>query len=418
MAVTAHSSVGRISTYICGNPGPYDEYNPFKVTRQEHAPELLYLLNLEPLSAEELSKGLGVSIETVSKLLKDLARINAVFEKYGRWHVSFPIFTREDLRLLFEKARKPGLRLSEKVMELGSEIRERLSKLSCAKQVEMGKIALAVVGCYILDWKALELLNEKNLSLCGWKQQPGNRKYVLLGREEGAEEGLLDKMYWGSHSSTFGRFTFTSFGDHTGYRYAFPDAALSISAAVLKLMEKGLPDWYCNKIAEVSSAFLAYCMVEIGETLLALCKEGPMEVDSLRKDIGMEKDRAEALIRLLADTKYVKLNGDRVMLNYPVFTVKDKVVFENVWQLLSRTVEEVACGYFESLRSELAEITSVRRGFDPREIYTDVWHWVFGWANRMMAEKGFFYDPPREREGEARYIAWVEEIASREATPC
>jgi hypothetical protein len=29
-----------------------------------------------------------------------------------------------------------------------------------------------------------------------------------------------------------------------------------------------------------------------------------------------------------------------------------------------------------------------------------------------MAERGFFYDPSRERKGEARYIAWVEEAST------
>jgi len=410
---TARSPVGRVLVYICGSAGPYDEYNPFKVARQERAPEILYLLNREPLTAEELSEKLGVSVETVSKLLQDLARINAVVEREGRWHVSFPIFTKEDLRLLHERARKPALKLAEKIAEMGSEIEERLSKILCAKQVEMGKIALAVVGCRILDWKAVALLNERDLSLCGRKLQPGNRRYVLLGREEGAEEGLLDKMYWGSHSSTFGRFTFVSFGDHTGCRYAFPDVAWNISVAALKSVERRLPDWYCDKVSKASDALLACGMVEVGNVLLALCEEGPMSVESLSESVRMEREQAETLVRLLTDMRYVKLDGDRVALNYPVFTAEDKEVVEGVWRMLSATVEEVACGYFESLRGELAEITPLRKGIDPREIYTDVWHWIFGWANRMLAESGFFYDPPREREGEARYIAWVEEVASR-----
>jgi predicted transcriptional regulator len=404
--------VGRVFVYICGSAGPYDEYNPFKVARQEHAPEILYLLNREPLTAEELSKKMSVSVETVSRVLQDLARINAVLERGGRWHVSFPIFTREDLRLLHERARKPALKLAEEIMGMRSKIEELLSKLPCARQVEVGKIALAVVGCHVLDWRALELLNERGLSLCGRKLQPGNRMYVLLGREEGAEEGLIDKMYWGSHSSTFGRFTFVSFGDHTGYRYAFPDAAWSISAAALKSLERRLPDWYCDKVAEASRLLLELSMVEIGNALLTLCEEGPMSVESLGERAGMGKKQAEASVKLLADMKYVRLEGGRVALNYPVFTVEDREVIEEVWRMLSAIVEEAACGYFESLRSELAELTPIRRGFDPREIYTDIWHWVFGWANRIMAERGFFYDPPREREGEARYIAWVEEAGA------
>lgn len=393
--------------YICGDAGPYDEYNPFKVARQEHAPELLYLLNREPLTVEELSGRLGVSAEEVGRLLEGLSRVGAVSEEGGRWRASFPIFTREDLRLLSERARKPAAELARRVMEVREEVEELLSRLSCAGQVEVGKLALAVVGCYALDWRALELLNERGLSLCGRKLQPGGRRYVLLGREEGAEEGLLDRMYWGSHSETFGRFTFTSFGDHTGFRYAFPDVAWCIGAAPAELGE--LPGWYRAKVAEVRSALLTHFMVEVGRLLTTLCREGPMGAEPLGEGLGLEKGQAESLVGLLADMRYVRLTGGRVALNYPVFTAGDRGVVEGVWRVLSGAVEEVACGYFEALRSELAELSPVRKGFDPREIYTDVWHWVFGWANRLMAESGFFYDPPREREGEARYIAWVEE---------
>jgi len=81
------------------------------------------------------------------------------------------------------------------------------------------------------------------------------------------------------------------------------------------------------------------------------------------------------------------------------------------WLRLSPTVEVFIVESFDSLKTELASLTPIRKGIDPREIFTDVWHWIFGWTNRIIAERGFFYDPPREREGEARYIAWVEEKA-------
>ncbi len=401
--------MGRISTHICGDAGPLDEYNPFKVTRQEHAPEILFLLNLEPLSMNELSSRLGVGVETVSRLLQDLSRINAVVEKDGKWSVLFPIFTKQDIRLVSEKTRKPAVRLAEEIMGMGLKLKEQLAELSCARQVETGKLMFAVVGCFILDWKALETLNEKDLSLCSRKQQPGGRRYVLLGREEGAGEGLYDKMYWGSHSNRFGRITFTSFGDHAGYRYAFPDLAWNLNSLILRREENGLPDWLQGKIKEAFNVFQTGCMLELGRMLLLLNDEGPMGVSLLREKLGLEKEQAENLLKLLADMKYVSLSGDKVGLNYPVFTASDKTVIEDVWRILSGLVEKEACEYFNSLQAELAEITPIHRGIDPREIYTDVWHWVFGWANRIMAERGFFFDPPREREGEGRYIAWIEE---------
>jgi DNA-binding MarR family transcriptional regulator len=381
------------------------------VTGQEHVPEILYLLNREPLTVEELSRALNVSTTIISKLIQDLARINAIVERNGKWHVAFPIFAKEDLSLLSQVARKQALNLAEKILDMRPELEEGLSKLSCANQVEIGKIALAAVGCYILDWRALELLNEKDLTLCGKKQQPGNRRYVLLGREEGAEKGLIDKLYWGSHSETYGRFKFTSFGDHTGHRYAFPDVSWTLSVATVEKGLKTLPGWYHSKIAEISSKLISYFMADVGNILLSLCKSGPTSVEKLRRDDGWDKGQAETLLRLLADMKYIRVENSEVSLNYPVFTFNDSGIIEDLWHRLSPTVEVFIVESFDSLKTELASLTPIRKGIDPREIFTDVWHWIFGWTNRIIAERGFFYDPPREREGEARYIAWVEEKA-------
>ncbi len=99
--------MGRVFIHICWDAGPEDEYNPFKAARQEYAPETLFLLNLEPLNTDEFSSRLGIGVETVSRLLQDLSRINAVVEKDGKWSGSFAIFAKQDARLVSEKARKP-----------------------------------------------------------------------------------------------------------------------------------------------------------------------------------------------------------------------------------------------------------------------------------------------------------------------
>ena len=95
-----------VSTGICGNGGPLDEYNPLFVTRQDHAPELLYVLNERPMNAQQASTELNVTEKETEKLLGDLVRIRAVEEKSGAHRVTFPIFTKEDL-MLVAQATKP-----------------------------------------------------------------------------------------------------------------------------------------------------------------------------------------------------------------------------------------------------------------------------------------------------------------------
>jgi hypothetical protein len=406
--------MGRISTYICGSAGPNDQFNPFKVTRQDYGPEILFLLNSEPLGLRDLSTRLNMDAELAERLLGDLARIGAVEERNGKWSVSFAIFNKQDIRLIAKKTKRYALDLADEIAKKRREIEEILARLSCARQVEMGKLAFAVVGCFMLDWKGLETLNQKGLTLCGKKKQPGDRNYVLLGREEGAMEGLLERVYWGSHSSNFGSITFTSFGDHAGCRFAFPDLTGYFPSLTPQRGEKtGLPDWLSAKTSEALGIFQVNSIVDCGRLLLLLESEGPWTLSQLSNKLAKKHEQVEGLLRLLTDAKYVSLDGEQIKLNYPVFTARDKGTIEAVWEVMSETVQQEALDCFESLGTELAEITPMKRGIDPREIYTDVWHWVFGQANRIMAERGFMFEPTGGREGEGRYIAWVDEGRNR-----
>jgi hypothetical protein len=402
--------MGRIHTYICGETGPIDEFNPFKVTRQEHMPEMLFLLNSNPMSSSDLSRELGIENNMTMKLLDDLSKINAASERDSKWSTTFAIFGVQDIHLLAERTKKPASHLAERLMRNKPEIEKKLAQLSCAGQVEMKKLAFAVVGCYLLDWRGLEVLNQRDLTLCGKKQQPGDRKYVLLGREAGVKRDLYEKVYWGSTKSDYDGITFTSFGDHVGNRYAFPEIARPFSVLTQQQTEKaGLPDWLTTKASEAIDSFQTNSIVDCGRLLLLLGKKGPMSASQLANEMSKGKEQVEALLKLLADMKYVSFDSERAKLNYPVFTVRDKSTIDAVWGIVSSIVEEEACSYFGSIRTELAETTPVMKGIDPREVYTDVWHWVFGHANRIMAERGFFFDPPKEREGEGRYISWVEQ---------
>ncbi len=51
---------------------------------------------------------------------------------------------------------------------------------------------------------------------------------------------------------------------------------------------------------------------------------------------------------------------------------------------------------YESIRSQLSHLTPMQNGVPFERVYTEVWHFVFGIANRILAERGFFADPYAE----------------------
>jgi biotin operon repressor len=72
-----------LATYICGDSGPLDDFNPFFVTRQKLVPELLYALNEHPLSLRQISSVLKINRTEASKIAELLQQMGFSIELLG-----------------------------------------------------------------------------------------------------------------------------------------------------------------------------------------------------------------------------------------------------------------------------------------------------------------------------------------------
>jgi hypothetical protein len=71
------------------------------------------------------------------------------------------------------------------------------------------------------------------------------------------------------------------------------------------------------------------------------------------------------------------------------------------------TVTETIHRNHAKLQKALKNTSPIRNRVPLAEVLNEAWHWIFAQTDRILAEKGFLYDPPRRRTGEARYIAWI-----------
>jgi hypothetical protein len=241
--------------YVCGDSGPFDEFNPSFVSKQKLSLELLYILNKHPMNTDKVCSTLKISLNQATKLLDNWARINAIREESGVYHVNFAIFTKEDLLILAQVSDPIARELADRIGDHTKRIISLTKNFSAAKQVQIEKLLFSALGCFILDWLGLKTLEEEKL-LIKSKPQPGNRNYLLFAREEvdrKTAQRLYDKMYWGSHSNTLDEYTFTSFGDHSGARYAFPDVlwALQASPKAVQSLFKS-PSWIIEKLSTIT----------------------------------------------------------------------------------------------------------------------------------------------------------------------
>jgi hypothetical protein len=398
-------------TYICGDSGPLDGFNPFFVVTQKWASEVLSLLNKNPLSLSRICSLLKLNKAQASHLLEDLIRIQAVKEESGVYGVTFAIFTRKDLFTLQHATLPIANKITDGIVSHTNEITSLTTNLSSAEQVGRDKLLFAAIGCFVLDWLELKIL-EKEEMLIKCKPQPGNRNYVLFARERidpKISMKLYDKMYWGSHSDTIDELVFTSFGD-LGIRYAFPDIIWNLEASP-KIAQKfhKMPMWLIEKISTLTESLSKRFLKDIGFLLFKMKNAGSISIEDLEPE--NEKRGMLDLADLLKDMNYVTCKKGMFKLNYPVFATEDKKVIEQLGNLIFPLITEIMKRNDAGLRRALRNTSPLKNKVAFEEVLNEAWHWTFAQTNRILADRGFFYNPPRKRREEGRYIAWVSEFS-------
>jgi hypothetical protein len=399
-------------TYICGDSGPLDDFNPFSVVTQKRAPEVLSLLNEHPMSLNRISSLLKLNKAQASHLLKDLIRIRTVKEESGIYGVTFAIFTRKDLFILQRATHPMASLMTDSIASRANEIMSLARNLSSAEQVGRDKLLFAALGCFVLDWLGLKILEEEGI-LIKSKPQPGNRNYVLFARERidpKTSMKLYDRMYWGSHSDTIDDLVFTSFGDHSGIRYAFPDIIWNLKASP-KIAQKfhKMPVWVSEKISTLTESLSKRFLKDIGFLLFKIKNARSISEEDL--ELESEKRGTLDLANLLVDMNYVTRKKGTFRLNYPVFATKDKMVIEQLGNLIFPLFTEIIKQNDADLRRALRNISPLKNKVAFEEVLNEAWHWTFAQTNRILADRGFFYKPPRKRRGEGRYMAWISEFS-------
>ena len=365
------------------------------------------MLNERPMNAKQVSMELNVTEKETEKLLGDLVRIRAVDEKSGVYCVTFPIFTKEDLFLVARATRPVASELAELITNDIKDVTSLVKELSSSQQVEVDKLLFAVVGCFILDWLSLKRLEEEGLLVIS-KPQPGNRSYLLFAREKLDQETsarLYDRMYWGSHSDNLDRCVFTSFGDR-GIRYTFPDVVWNLQAYPKSLEELfNLRPWMTGKLSSITKLLQEKLLRDVASTMFRINEEGPLSLGDVNEKA--ETTWFQGLIRLLEDMKYIVSENNVIRLNYPIFDEEDKKIVEQIGDLLTPALLRVVHRSYPNLEKELNNTTTRKNQIPMAEVFNETWHWTFAQTNKILVEKGLFYNPPRKSEGESSCVAWI-----------
>lgn len=381
----------KVRYFVCGNVGKWDDYNPIKVTREEIVSETVYILNREPLTISQISDAIKKDEATVKKIIDSLLKANVIREDDGKYWINFTLYSKEDNKILLDIGKEYGKQLAHKLMENKTELSNLTDRIRCADFIERNKINFALIGCFALDWYCLEELEKYNF-LVLYKKQPGNRDYILKGNELSDTNVIKSLLYCGSDNQAVGEYTFTSFGGGA-VRSSFPNILWQVSTSAFDNI-KGSSD--------LREAFVNVLSLYT-EDLLKDC--GKL-IESLIVGKETEATNRDALLNLLEKLEYIIKEDGHHKVNIPVFFPEDKEIINKINSRVAKIVIDFIDPIYSKIRDALSGIRPTLNKIPFGETFSEVWHKIFGYCNRFLAEEGFMYDPP-ETPYNARYLPWI-----------
>jgi DNA-binding IclR family transcriptional regulator len=362
--------------------------DPVTVARLPEVSALLQAIADKPRSADYIEKSLSKSEANLNLLVE----LGLVKSWDGGYAIGFNYLTLEDHELLVTMLAPHAESLAQSYRDKWPEF-QAIFKAYGIETVDMGEIAYAVLGAMSLDWDGLDITAEKNLRITA-DNLPGGRDFLIWAKEQSSEINVKE-LYWGSHNTTVNGICFTTFGDHYSLpRHALPDLLWNTSSRVAMIdntpralrisANKALAPYYQDD-------FLA----DVGNILGAM-RDGAITIDAISGSMGTKMERTEAILTFLTEMQYVKHDGDSYVIVAPYFSHADRPMLDAArelgWQLMVNWLD----ANYSTVEAELDALTARKYGIPYRQLYTQIWHYLFGLANKALVESGHFADPYAE----------------------
>jgi DNA-binding MarR family transcriptional regulator len=303
-----------------------------------------------------------------------------------------------DFNLLRVQDQLQILALSEDLgRNLAAEILKRRNELEAvAKRHEQpgefsAEFLFLVLGCFSLDWDGLDLTEERGWRL-GAQRTIDGHAFTPWAKERGAEISLQG-LYWGSHSDMVGDTMLTSFGDHYSLpRFGLPDLFWLNSTSFQGV--EGLAEEK-RAAARLLAAYEEDVKGDIAQVMMALGREA-LNAPALAERTTVAEDKVGRILAFLEAADYVERKHGSWQAKVLVLRPEDA---EAVAAMVA-TGREIMIDWHEAnyarIRKALSDLTPIRNGVPFERVYTEIWHFVFGFANRTLVEEGLFANPYAE----------------------
>jgi len=318
----------------------------------------------------------------------DLLRLGLLRQDQNVYHVAYLVLTVEDQRAIYRVAKEFGIELAREIEQHRKEFDGFFSRYGDAAR--RGELAFDLVAGMLLNWEGLKLNTE-----LGYRpapvRQPNGDAYFLHSEELGAdlpEEG----MYWGSHSFPGQHISFSTFGDGASLPRlrGIPDALFDPVEDGLGNL-KNMPEMEAAATDEFI-AYLSIALTDAGDVMAALA-DGPQPMSELSRHLNYSGDRLNATISLLLAAGYIERDGLNYRLRVPILTERDRPMVNDFLTFGRALLRTWLTRNYELIKRELAALSPMRNGLPFTLAFNEVWHYIFGWTTKTLAEDGFYVNP-------------------------
>jgi len=401
IAATEQLQAGEITLQvgITGNNRLEGLQDPVTVAQIPEVSELLQVIADKPRTADYIEQSLDES-KVDLQLLVELGLLK---QWDGGYAISFNYLTLEDHDVLVTTLTPFAESLARLYRDRWSEF-ESVFKAYDVESVDMGELAYAVIGAMSLDWDGLDITADKDLRITA-DNLPGGRDFVIWAKEQSSDKNVRE-LYWGSHNTIVDGIQFTTFGDHYSLpRLGLPDLLWSTSNRVVKIdaashtlgmsIYRALAPYYQDDF-----------LTDTGAVLSAL-RESAGTIDSIAGSTGIDKERTEAIFTLLLELQYVKRDRSLYTLTTPYFSHADKPMIDAARELSWLLINEWLDQNYSTMEAKLDRLSVRKYGIPYRQLFTEIWHYLFGLTNKALVLSGHFANPYAEERVSKGMVPFV-----------
>ncbi len=384
-AIAQSPERGTLLTHgITGSSSQSGRRDPGYLLRQAAVQSAIIEASRGPLPEERVAELLGAGDASVEDLVATGILKPAGESRYG---LALNYYSTADQALIRDVAAELSHSLAAAFVSERDGFETLLSHYDLA-DADHHAVAMALIGAVVLDWDGLGVTAAGEYRLPTVQQATGDY-YVPWARERGPESGVR-ALYWGSHNADIDGITLTTFGDHHSLpRIALPDMFFSIGKDELV---PHLPEPVRSALLWPARSQWDEMQSDAARIMIRL-RAGSADATALAGAVGREPDEIRRTLQLLEAVHYIRKEGDLYAASIPVFTAQDAPLIEQVRAEGRRIMEAWLQRNHPVVRRRLAELTAVKAGVPFEQLFTQIWHDMFGWANYRLVQQGLLIDP-------------------------